>query len=132
MPQAYNVYEAGCPTRALFERLADKWALLIIDRVYKGPVRFNQLRRDIKGISQKVLSQELKKLQRDGLISRKVVPTIPVRVEYGPTALGSTLLEPVAGLTSWVQENMDAVLAAQAEYDNQATASESNQQTVNQ
>ena len=118
MAQAYNVYENGCPTRALFERLADKWALLIIDRVVKGPVRFNQLRRDIKGISQKVLSQELKKLQRDGLVSRKVVPTIPVRVEYNLTPLGSTLIEPVAELTRWVHTNMDEVLAAQSAYDN--------------
>ena len=72
MPRPYNVYEDRCPTRQVLDRLADKWALLIIDRLQHEPVRFNQLRRDIQGISQKVLSQTLKKLERDGLLTRSV------------------------------------------------------------
>jgi DNA-binding HxlR family transcriptional regulator len=115
--QAYNVYEEGCPTRQVLARLADKWAMLIINRLHIGPVRFNQLRRDIKGISQKVLSQELKKLQRDGLIDRTVRPTVPVSVEYTLTQLGQTLIKPVSELTHWVEGHMDAVLAAQSAYD---------------
>lgn len=75
MEYAYNIYDERCPTRQVLDRLADKWALLILDRLRSGPVRFNQLRRDIQGISQKVLSQTLKKLERDGLVSRKAFAT---------------------------------------------------------
>jgi DNA-binding HxlR family transcriptional regulator len=117
MDQPYDVYEARCPTRMVLDRIADKWALLILDRLQGAPVRFNHLRRDIKGISQKVLSQTLKKLERDGLISRTVYPTVPVTVEYALTPLGRTLTETVAALAHWAEANMDAVLAAQAAYD---------------
>jgi DNA-binding HxlR family transcriptional regulator len=114
----YDVYESKCPTRLVLDRLADKWALLILDRLQLGPVRFNQLKRDIKGISQKVLSQTLKKLERDGLLSREAFPTVPVTVEYSLTNLGTTLNETVAALAHWAEENMDAVLVAQGKYDN--------------
>lgn len=119
---AYDVYEERCPTRLVLDRLADKWALLILDRLETGPVRFNQLRRDIKGVSQKVLSQTLKKLERDGLVSRAVFATVPVTVEYALTPLGRTLTETVAALAHWAERNMDAVLAAQAAYDGSAAA----------
>lgn len=117
MLNAYNVYEDRCPTRLLLDRLADKWALLILDRLQEGPVRFNRLRRDIKGISQKVLSQTLKRLERDGLVSRAVFATVPVTVEYSLTPLGQTLNETVSALAHWAERNMDAVLAAQRAYD---------------
>lgn len=113
----YNVYEDRCPTRLVLDRIADKWALLILDRLSGGAVRFNHMRRDIKGISQKVLSQTLKRLERDGLISRAVFPTVPVTVEYAVTPLGRTLTETVTAITHWAERNMDAVLAAQASYD---------------
>lgn len=119
---AYDVYEDRCPTRLVLDRLADKWALLILDRLHEGPVRFNQLRRDIKGVSQKVLSQTLKKLERDGLVSRAAFATVPVTVEYALTPLGRTLTETVAALAHWAERNMDAVLAAQAAYDGTAAA----------
>lgn len=115
--QAYNIYEDRCPTRMVLDRLADKWALLILDRLRNAPVRFNHLRRDISGISQKVLSQTLKKLERDGLISRTVFPTVPVTVEYALTPLGQTLTETVSALAHWAELNMDAVFAAQEAYD---------------
>ena len=113
----YDVYEARCPTRMVLDRIADKWAVLILHRLREGPVRFNHLRRDIKGISQKVLSQTLKKLERDGLISRAVFPTVPVTVEYALTPLGRTLNDAVAAIAHWAERNMDDVLAAQAAYD---------------
>ncbi|MBN9081405.1 MAG: transcriptional regulator [Rhizobiales bacterium 62-17] len=122
MLQAYNVYEDRCPTRLVLDRLADKWALLILDRLESGPVRFNHLRRDIKGISQKVLSQTLKKLERDGLLSRAVFATVPVTVEYTLTPLGRTLTQTVAALAHWAEHNMDAVLAAQEAYDTAPSA----------
>lgn len=121
MQWPYDVYEERCPTRMLLDRIADKWAVLILARLRGGPVRFNQLRRDIRGISQKVLSQTLKKLERDGLISRTVFATVPVTVEYALTPLGGTLNETVAALARWAEHNMDSVLAAQAAYDAQAT-----------
>ncbi|MBX9841277.1 MAG: helix-turn-helix transcriptional regulator [Xanthobacteraceae bacterium] len=117
MQHAYNVYEDRCPTRLLLDRLADKWALLILDRLEDGPVRFNHIRRDIKGISQKVLSQTLKKLERDGLVSRTIFPTVPVTVEYALTPLGRTLTKTVSALTHWAERNMEAVLSAQQAYD---------------
>ena len=122
MRYAYNVYEDRCPTRLVLDRLADKWALLILDRLEDGPVRFNHLRRDIKGISQKVLSQTLKKLERDGLVTRTVTPTVPVTVEYALTPLGRALGETAAALTHWAEHNMDAILAAQAAYDGAVAA----------
>ncbi len=115
--RAYDVYEDRCPTRLVLDRLADKWAVLILDRLRGGPVRFNHIRRDIKGISQKVLSQTLKRLERDGLISRTVFPTVPVTVEYALTPLGLTLTETISALAHWAERNMDAVLAAQRTYD---------------
>ncbi len=125
MQWAYNVYEERCPTRMLLDRIADKWAVLILARLRGGPVRFNQLRREISGISQKVLSQTLKKLERDGLITRTVFATVPVTVEYALTPLGETLNETVAALARWAEHNMDAVLAAQAAYDAQAVSATS-------
>lgn len=112
-----DVYEKMCPTRLVLDRIADKWAVLILDRLCDGPVRFNQLRRTIKGISQKVLSQTLKKLERDGLISRAVFATVPVTVEYALTPLGRTLTDTIAALAHWAEHNIEAVLAAQQAYD---------------
>lgn len=117
MTLAYDVFDDRCPTRMVLDRLADKWALLVLDRLQGGPVRFNQLRRDIRGLSQKVLSQTLKRLERDGLIERTVRPTVPVSVDYALTPLGRTLTETVAAFAHWAERNMDAVLAAQAAYD---------------
>ncbi|SHF52778.1 transcriptional regulator, HxlR family [Kaistia soli DSM 19436] len=117
MSQAYDVYNDRCPTRMVLDRIADKWAVLILDRLQDGPVRFNHLRRDIHGISQKVLSQTLKKIERDGLVSRTVYATVPVTVEYALTPLGRTLTETVRTLAHWAEKNMDAVLAAQQAYD---------------
>ncbi|CDG82092.1 hxlR-like helix-turn-helix family protein [Janthinobacterium agaricidamnosum NBRC 102515 = DSM 9628] len=99
-------------------RLADKWALLLIDRLSAGErIRFNQLRREIIGISQKVLSQTLKKLERDGLIERQVYNTTPPTVEYALTELGATLGETVERLSHWAETNMQAILEAQTAYD---------------
>ncbi|MFJ5509710.1 winged helix-turn-helix transcriptional regulator [Pectobacterium jejuense] len=113
----YNVYLQGCPARMVLERLADKWALLIIGLLRTGPLRFNQLRREIEGVSQKALSQTLKKLERDGILSRKAFPTVPVTVEYALTPLGKTLSEAVEPLARWAEENIEDVLSAQSQYD---------------
>ena len=114
---AWNPYSDVCPTRLVLDRIADKWAVLIISALAQGPQRFNALGRQIKGLSQKVLSQTLKKLERDGLVSRKVHATVPVTVEYALTPLGRTLTDTVATLAHWAEHNMGAVLAAQKAYD---------------
>jgi DNA-binding HxlR family transcriptional regulator len=113
----YDVYAKNCPTRLVLDRLADKWALLVLNRLREEPVRFNQLRRDIEGVSQKVLTQTLRNLERDGLIHRQVFPTVPVTVEYSLTPLGQTLTRTVAALAHWAEENIDAVLTAQQSFD---------------
>lgn len=121
-PCAYNVYDRHCPARMALDRLADKWSLLIIGRLRQGPVRFNQLRREIQGISQKVLSQTLKKLERDGLIARRVEPSVPVTVEYSLSPLGGTLAQTIEALSHWAETHIESVLAAQQDYDRRALA----------
>lgn len=113
----YDAYMQACPTRMVLDRLADKWAVLVLGRLDDKPVRFNQLKREIDGISQKVLSQVLKKLERDGLVSRKVFATVPVTVEYSITPLGRTLSATVDALRRWAEDNIETVLAAQQKYD---------------
>lgn len=117
-----NVFQKNCPTRLVLDRIADKWALLVLRLLSERPIRFNQLRRDIEGVSQKVLSQTLKKLERDGLISRKVFATVPVTVEYAITPLGHTLTAVATPISQWAEHNIDAVLAAQKRYDRTAAA----------
>lgn len=118
----YDVYSRGCPARLVLDRLADKWALLVIGRLRAGTVRFNALRREVDGVSQKVLSQTLKKLERDGLIARAAQATVPVTVEYSLTELGRTLGETIEHLSRWAESNMPAILAAQTRYDAQAAS----------
>lgn len=113
----YDVYAKNCPTRMVLDRISNKWSMLILDRLAHGKVRFNQLRREIEGISQKVLSQTLKNLERDGLILREAFPTVPVTVEYSITELGKTLSDTVHKLTHWAEEHHDEVLYAQKTYD---------------
>lgn len=113
----YDVYAEACPTRLLLDHIADKWATLILWKLSGAPLRFNQLRREIEGISQKVLSQSLKRLERDGLISRRAFATVPVTVEYSITPLGATLSDKISAVTNWAQDNIEAVLAAQVKYD---------------
>ena len=114
-----DVYAANCPTRQILDRVGDKWAVLILLLLRNEPMRFNQLRRAIEGISQKMLAQVLKSLERDGLIRRRVIPTVPVTVEYSITPLGLTLAGAVDHLRDWAETNLKEVLAAQRRYDAQ-------------
>lgn len=113
----YNVYSRECPARMVLDRLADKWALLVIGCLRGQTLRFNQLRREVDGVSQKVLSQTLKKLERDGVVARRALPTVPVTVEYSLTVLGGTLAETIELLSHWAESNMGEILAAQRRYD---------------
>ncbi|WP_092293560.1 helix-turn-helix domain-containing protein [Bradyrhizobium sp. Ghvi] len=115
-----NVYAAECPTRQILDRVGDKWAVLILLLLREEPMRFNQLRRTIEGISQKMLSQVLKSLERDGLLRRRAIATVPVTVEYSITQLGLTLAATVDPLRDWAEENLKDVLVAQRRYDAQS------------
>jgi DNA-binding HxlR family transcriptional regulator len=117
-----NAYAAECPTRQILDRVGDKWAVLILLLVRDEPMRFNALRRTIEGISQKMLSQVLKSLERDGLIKRRVFATVPVTVEYSITPLGQTLATAVDPLRDWAEQNLKEVLSAQRRYDAQRTS----------
>ncbi|MFM2288569.1 MAG: hypothetical protein RL684_1712 [Pseudomonadota bacterium] len=113
----WNPYSDVCPTRLVLDRIADKWAVLIIGALEQGPQRFNALGRQIKGLSQKVLSQTLKRLERDGFVARTVFPTVPITVEYALTPLGHSLSATLNPLIAWSKVNCEAILMAQRAYD---------------
>jgi DNA-binding HxlR family transcriptional regulator len=113
-------YAAGCPTRLLLDRIGDKWMVLTLGLIRDKPRRFNALRRDIEGVTQKMLSQTLKQMERDGLITRTVLPTMPVSVEYAITPLGQTLAAVLDGLQLWARNHIADVLVARRVYDEAA------------
>lgn len=108
----------GCQaTREILGRIGDKWSLYIIASLANGPRRFNELRRGIGGISQRMLTLTLRGLERDGLILRTMYPTIPPRVDYELTELGRTLLGPVMALVNWANDNQFAIAEAHRRFD---------------
>ncbi len=120
-----NPFCAACPSRMIFDHIADKWTMLTLCVISSKPIRFNELKREIEGISQKMLSQTLKKLERDGLIVRQAFPTVPVTVEYTITSLGRDLSCIAASITAWTAKHMADVMAAQARYDRQISEAKS-------
>jgi DNA-binding HxlR family transcriptional regulator len=111
----YDVYDASCPTRQALDRIADKWSALIIGLLAERPHRFGELRRKIDGISQKMLTQTLRSLESDGLVSRRAFATVPVTVEYSLTPLGETLVAPLASLRDWAEQHIEDLLLARAQ-----------------
>ena len=107
----------GCEVRQILDRIADKWSLLAIALLEGRTLRFNELRREIDGISQRMLTVTLRQLERDGLISRTVYPVVPPRVEYALTPLGRTLHSTIQALVTWTETHQDEVAAARAAYD---------------
>lgn len=108
----------GClATRQILDRIGDKWSLYIIAMLAGGPRRFNELKRGINGISQRMLTLTLRGLERDGLITRTMYPTIPPRVDYELTDLGTTLLKPVMALVNWANDNQVAIAQAHKRFD---------------
>ena len=114
-----DAFSGNCPVRELLDRIADKWTTLIIGILGRaeGAVRFGELRRSVTGISQKMLTQTLRDLERDGLVTRTLYPEIPPRVEYSLTALGRTLDEPLSALAWWAERHMPEVRSAQERFD---------------
>ena len=120
---AYNAYVAACPSRQLLDSISDKWVTLVLARLAAGPQRYSELSRHLAGVSQKMLTQTLRKLERDGMISRQVTPSVPVRVDYQLTPLGASLHSVVQQFKNWAEDHMDDVIAARDAYDAQAAVS---------
>lgn len=111
-----NVYDPECPSRRALDLIADKWTALIVTLLGDRPHRFNELRRTVGGISQKVLTERLRDLERDGLVWRRVYDTVPPSVQYGLTPLGLTLHEPIGAVTHWAERHLRAIDAARRVY----------------
>ena len=113
-----NILASACPSRTVMRHLTDRWTPLIVAALSEQRVaRFGELKAMIQGVSPKVLTQTLRSMERDGLVARKVTASIPPRVDYELTALGTTLIEPMTALRHWAQDNMQAVLEARERYD---------------
>lgn len=97
-------------------RVGDKWTVLVVGSLSRGPLRYNEIRRRVEGISQRMLTLTLKGLEQDGLVSRTMFPTIPPRVDYELTELGRTLIEPLTAIYEWAMKHRPAILAARAAY----------------
>ena len=131
----YDSFLAQCPSRQLLDRISDKWVALILAALgsdgVRGPgdagtgqprpMRYSELSRRLAGVSQKMLTQTLRALERDGLITRTVTPTVPVTVTYEPTDLGLSLQQVMWGVKVWAEAHMDEVLANRKEYDNRVS-----------
>ena len=109
---AYNAFMATCPTRQVLATIGDKWSALVVNALADGPRRHGQLRATVSGASQKMLTQTLRTLERDGLVTRTVTPSVPVRVDYELTPLGCTLLPVLAALKGWAEQHIEEVLTA--------------------
>ncbi len=110
-------FSAGCPSRLLFDQVADKWSMMVLTVLDPGPMRFNALKRHLEGVTQKALTQCLRRLERNGLVSRRVIPVSPVAVEYAITPLGRSLQLPFKKLYAWMLANLDEVEAARRSFD---------------
>jgi len=115
-----NPYRADCPTRRILDRIGDRWTVLVVGILGQGDARFSELRRSVEGVSQKMLTQTLRSLERDGLVRRTVFAEVPVRVVYSLTTAGETLLEPLRALQEWSIEHLGDVAASQQNYDRRA------------
>jgi DNA-binding HxlR family transcriptional regulator len=114
---AWTVFNSNCPTRQVLDCIADKWTVLIIRRLSEGTLRFAQLRRAVDGISQKVLTNTLRTLERDGIVTRRIYASVPPKVEYSLTGLGRSLCDLVGGICTWAEDNIEQVQAARERYD---------------
>jgi DNA-binding HxlR family transcriptional regulator len=117
-----DVFSARCPSRAVLELIADKWAVLVAQTLIDGPKRHSELREHIDGISQKMLTRTLRQLEGSGLVERRIYAEVPPRVEYSLTELGRSLRQPVLALTDWAQANAFPVYQARRAHGSPAGA----------
>lgn len=119
---ADGVDQKDWPIREVLDRVGDKWSTLIVLRLGNGTRRFNELHREIDGISQRMLTLTLRALERDGLVTRTVFPTVPPRVDYELTSMGRTLLNPISALHEWAVAHRDDIRQSRARHDELAEA----------
>lgn len=112
-------FRSDCPSRPILDQIADKWSMMVI-AVLEHPARFNEIKRRLGGVTQRVLTQSLRRLERNGMIERRVLPTSPVGVEYSLTPLGRSLREPFLHLYSWTVEHNEQIERSQQEFDARA------------
>ncbi|MBS4999105.1 MAG: helix-turn-helix transcriptional regulator [Actinomyces sp.] len=113
----YDVMAPACPSRTVLRHLTDRWTPLIVANLEGTPMRFGQLREAVGGITAKVLTQTLRSMERDGLVTREVIASIPPQVTYELTGLGHTLTDPILALRDWINNHAGEVLAAREVYD---------------
>ena len=110
-------FSVNCPTRPLFDQISDKWSMMVLTVLDAGPLRFNAIKRHLEGVSQKALTQCLRRLERNGLVSRTVIPVSPVAVEYEITPLGRSLQRPFKALHDWMLEHLGEIDTAREVFD---------------
>ncbi|RQS60651.1 transcriptional regulator [Burkholderia sp. Bp8963] len=110
-------FSVNCPTRLLFDQISDKWSMMVLTVLDAGPLRFNAIKRYLEGVSQKALTQCLRKLERNGLVSRTVIPVSPVAVEYEITPLGRSLQRPFKALHDWMLDHLGEIDTAREAFD---------------
>lgn len=115
--EAYNAYIAECPSRQVLDAISDKWVTLVLSALAEGPLRYSDLSRRIAGVSQKMLTQTLRQLERDGLLTRTLTPAVPVRVDYQLTELGKTMLPVVAAIKQWSEAHIQEIHTARDAFD---------------
>ena len=112
-----DVFDPDCPTRLVLSRIGDKWTSLVVLLLSDGPLRFSELRTRVGRVAPKVLTQTLRRMERDGLLAREVFAEVPPRVEYSLTELGRSLVGPISAVSDWAETHVDRITAAQAAYD---------------
>ena len=117
-------FAAECPSRQLFDQIADRWSMMVLAILEPGPRRFNAIRREIEGVTQKALTQCLRRLERNGLVERRVIPSSPVAVEYELTGLGHSLRKPLSILYDWTVDNLSTVDLARLRFDQRPSGPE--------
>jgi len=115
-------FSVDCPSRLLIDQITDKWSMLVLIVLDPAPLRFNMIKRQLEGVTQKALTQCLRRLERNGLVVRHVRPTSPVAVEYELASLGRTVLPPFRALYVWTMENLEAVDTARSAFDHRNAA----------
>jgi DNA-binding HxlR family transcriptional regulator len=116
----WNVFNKNCPTRMVLDRIADKWTVLVVGALQSKTKRFGELKKEVDGVSQKMLTKTLRGMERDGLIKRKIYPTIPPKVEYSLTPLGVTLVDMLQNIQFWAENNIEKIISSQRKFDNKS------------
>lgn len=112
-----DLFDPNCATRVILDRIGDKWTALVVLRLKDGPRRFTELRDGIGQVAPKVLTQTLRRLERDGLVTREIFAEVPPRVVYALTPMGESLIEPITAVSNWAEEHVPAITRAQEKYD---------------